>query len=106
MENRIRELRKKHHMSQIYLSIELEVSQETVSAYEKGKYYPSFQTLMKLSKIFNSSIDYIMGVSDVNEFSTTLSQEESILLNVYKKLEEVQKEKALAYMQGLYDSTN
>ena len=50
MENRIKELRKKYRMSQIHLSIELEVSQETVSAYEKGKYYPSFQTLLKLSK--------------------------------------------------------
>ena len=106
MENRIKELRKKHRMSQIYLSIELEVSQETVSAYEKGKYYPSFQTLLKLSKIFNSSIDYIMGLTDINDFSVTLSQEESILLNLYCKLEETQKEKALAYMQGLYDSKN
>lgn len=106
MENRIKELRKKHHMSQIHLSIELEVSQETVSAYEKGKYYPSFQTLLKLSKIFNSSVDYIMGLSDTNDFSVTLSQEENVLLSLYNKLEGVQKEKALAYMQGLFDSSD
>lgn len=106
MENRIKELRKKHRMSQIHLSIELEVSQETVSAYEKGKYYPSFQTLLKLSKIFNSSIDYIMGLSDVNDFSVTLSPKENVLLCLYNKLDEGQKEKALAYMQGLYDSNN
>ncbi|MBP3939685.1 MAG: helix-turn-helix transcriptional regulator [Clostridia bacterium] len=106
MENRIRELRKKYHMSQIHLSIELEVSQETVSAYEKGKYYPSFQTLLRLSKIFNASIDYIMGLSDEMGQNPHLSDSEYVLLNHYSRLNENQKEKALAYMQGLYDSQN
>ena len=104
MENRIRELRKKHRMSQIYLSIELEVSQETISAYEKGKYYPSFQSLLKLSRIFNSSIDYIMGLSEKNDFTPSLSTDDIILLNLYNKLTDSQKDKALAYMQGLSDS--
>ena len=106
MENRIRELRKKYHMSQIHLSIELEVSQETVSAYEKGKYYPSFQTLLRLSKIFNASIDYIMGLSDETGQNPHLSDSEYVLLKHYSRLNENQKEKALAYMQGLYDSQN
>ena len=106
MENRIRELRKKYHMSQIHLSIELEVSQETVSAYEKGKYYPSFQTPLRLSKIFNASIDYIMGLSDEMRQNPHLSDSEYVLLNHYSRLNENQKEKALAYMQGLYDSQN
>ena len=39
--NRIKKLRKEKNITQIRLSIELEVSQETISAYEKGKYYPS-----------------------------------------------------------------
>lgn len=104
MGNRIRELRKKNHMSQIHLSIELEVSQETVSAYEKGKYYPSFNTLLKLSEIFNSSVDYIMGLSDENTVSRTLSPQEALALSHFNKLSPIQKEKALAYMQGLYDS--
>lgn len=106
MGNRIKDLRKKHHMSQIHLSIELEVSQETISAYEKGKYYPSFQSLLKLSKIFNSSIDYIMGLTDINEHSTTLTQDESIIISLYNRMNEQQKGKALAYMQGLCDAQN
>lgn len=31
--NRIKQLRQLHHMTQIRLSVELEVSQETISAY-------------------------------------------------------------------------
>ena len=104
MENRIKELRKKHHMSQIRLSIELEVSQEAVSAYEKGKCYPAFQTLVKLSEIFNSSIEYIMGLSDENEKHTDLTERENILLGCFRKLNNVRQEKVLSYVQGMYDS--
>lgn len=104
MENRIKELRKKHHMSQIRLSIELEVSQEAVSAYENGKCYPAFQSLLKLSEIFNSSIDYIMGLTDTNTKPFDISENENALLNNFKKLDEIRQEKALSYIQGLYDS--
>lgn len=106
MGNRIKELRKKHRMSQIRLSIELEVSQEAVSAYENGKCYPSFQSLLKLSEIFNSSIDYIMGLSDKNISPSSISENERILLNDFKKLDELRQEKAISYVQGLYDSMN
>lgn len=106
MGNRIRELRKKNNMPQIYLSIELEVSQETISAYENGKYYPSFQSLLKLSKIFNASIDYIMGVCDNSDFKVQITSEENILLTQYKRLNTNNKEKALSYINGLFDSQN
>ena len=49
MTNKIKELREENHMTQVRLSIELEVSQETVSAYDRGKHYPSVAALIKLS---------------------------------------------------------
>lgn len=97
--NRIKELRKKHHMSQIRLSIELEVSQETVSAYEQEKHYPSFQTLVKMSKIFGASIDYIMGLSEENKVSDS-----SLVIDLYNRLNDRQKERAISYMEGLIDN--
>lgn len=105
MKNRIKELRQKNHMSQIRLSIELEVSQETVSAYENGKYYPSFEMLLKLSKIFNTSIDYLMGVSDRNVLSEDIKNDEVMLLNLIRRLTYREKELAEAYIRGLADST-
>lgn len=104
MANRIKELRKEQHMSQIHLSIELEVSQETISAYEKGKHYPSFQALVKLSEIFNTSIDYIMGLSDQKNGISDLSEEEINILRRYRLLNHSNREKTLSYMQGLFDS--
>ncbi|MCQ2461818.1 MAG: helix-turn-helix domain-containing protein [Clostridia bacterium] len=106
MENRIRQLRKKYHMSQIHLSIELEVSQETVSAYESGKHFPSFQSLVKLSEIFGCSIDYIMGLSDESSLSRRLSDDESRLLTSFSGLNEKSRAMALSYIQALTDMQN
>lgn len=101
--NRIKELREAKKMTQVRLSIELNVSQETVSAYEKEKYFPSYQTLMKLSEIFNTSVDYIMGLSDKRTIQKSAGERQDQLLVLFSELNEVNKEKALAYLQGMLD---
>lgn len=103
MKNRIRELRLEQKMTQIRLSIELEVSQETISAYEKGKYYPTFPMLMKLSEVLDTSIDYMMGLSEVRYPKLSMMPDDEHALTVYRHLNSRQKEKAIAYMQGLID---
>lgn len=91
-------------MTQIRLSIELEVSQETVSSYESGKYYPSFPVLIKLAKILNTGIDYMMGLSDVRYPQiSALSPETETMLSLYNRMEPHQREKVIAYAQGLLD---
>lgn len=101
--NRIRQLREEIGMTQVRLSIELEVAQETISAYENGKHYPSVQSLIKLMQIFNTGIDYIMGFSDVRFPVERLNNDEQLLLNYYKHLPEHKKELALAYLKGLIE---
>lgn len=51
------------NLSQLQFSIELEVTQETISAYEHSKHLPSVTALMKMSQLFGVSMDYIMGLS-------------------------------------------
>ena len=105
MENRIKSLREELHMTQVRLSIELEVSQETVSAYENQKHYPSFVQLVKLSRLFHASIDYIMGLSDVRT-PAAAAQDPALLrlLDLGARLGPRQRELALAYLQGLLDN--
>lgn len=101
-QNRIRQLRKKRHMTQVRLSIELNVSQETISGYESGKYTPSFATLERLSDLFGESIDYIMGRDDTcnNQVNAVTSDEKTVIL-AYQKLNQRKKDLVLAYLQGL-----
>lgn len=103
MPNRIQQLREEAHMTQVRLSIELGVSQETVSAYEKGKHYPSVAILLQLSAIFHASCDYILGLSDVRfpQNSHPLTHDAEKLLSGYNQLSETKQQLLLAYLDGL-----
>lgn len=105
-ENRIRELRLEKGITQIRLSIELEVTQETISAYENGKHLPSLPALIKMSDIFETSMDYIMKRTNyrVQVENSTLRPDEARLLSYYRMLGSLQKEKSMSYLQGLCDS--
>lgn len=105
MANRIRQLREEYRMTQVRLSIELEVSQETVSAYEKEKHYPSFSQLCRMSELFHVSIDYLMGLSDIRAPVKIMEDETlSRLIAVGKTLSKEQAELVLAYIQGMLDA--
>jgi len=89
-------------MTQIRLSIELGVCQETVSAYESGKHYPSFEILQRMSELFDAGIDYIMGRSDIRNVSAKpLSVQDENLLQSFRALDSQAKAKVEAYMEEL-----
>lgn len=64
MMNRIKELRKKNGLSQLDLARQLSVNQTTISQWERGTTSPAASNLSKLTKILNTSSDYLMGFSD------------------------------------------
>lgn len=106
MENRIRQLREEYHMTQVRLSIELGVSQETVSAYENQKHCPSFLQLQKMSAIFHASIDYIMGLSEVRSPAPPRETGDlSALIDLGRQLSPRQLELALSYIRGMLDTS-
>ena len=101
--NRICQLREEKKITQVRLSIELEVSQETISAYEMGKYYPSVKSLIKLRNIFNVNIDYILGLSDIKYDYISLDSlpnDELSLILAFRKLDTLGKEKLKSYIDG------
>lgn len=63
--NRIKLLREELGMTQKDLSIKLDLTEGSISLYEKEDRKPSLEVLVKLSEIFNCSIDYILGKSDI-----------------------------------------
>ena len=103
--NRIRQLRKEKNITQVRLSIELEVSQETISAYEKEKQFPSTNSLIRLRDIFGVSIDYILGLSDVRYnplLKSDLNEDELGILTLYRKMDASQRERAFSYLEGYF----
>lgn len=67
MYRRIRDLREDHDFTQNYVAKFLSCSQQAYSNYELGQRDIPTDILIKLSALYNVSIDYILGVSDIYE---------------------------------------
>ena len=59
--NRIKEFRQQAGMKQQELADVLSVKQTTVSGWEVGRREPDFESLKRMSDIFNCSIDELLG---------------------------------------------
>ena len=101
-------LRKEKGLSQISLSLKLNVSQKMISAYENGKSEPSIATLMQMADIFNTSVDYIIGYTNIQPIDKTvqmsLNEDECDLLGGYRELSAKQQNIALGVILGLLNS--
>lgn len=58
---RITQLRKQQNLSQDELAKKAEVSRTIIGNYERNANTPSIEVLIKLAKVFNVSVDYIIG---------------------------------------------
>ncbi len=65
--NRIKKLREENDITQEELAQKLEMSKGIISLYEKEIRKPSLEVLIKLSEIFDCSIDYLLGKTDVRK---------------------------------------
>ena len=65
MENRIRQLREKGGLTQETLAIELEITQQQLSKYERNIASIKVESLKKVAAYFNVTTDYLLGTSDV-----------------------------------------
>ena len=59
MKNRLEEIRKERGIKQEELASKLEVSRQTISSLEKGRYNPSILLAFKIAKYFGMSIEEI-----------------------------------------------
>lgn len=62
---RIKQLREEKGISQLEFAKKINLTQQSVSAYEKGIREPSLDILKTIADFFGVSTDYILGKSDV-----------------------------------------
>lgn len=60
----LKEIRKKKKYSQLKVALDLAISREALSHYENGKRSPDLDMLVKLSRYFGVSIDYLITGKD------------------------------------------
>lgn len=86
---RIRDLRIDHDMTKKELSEKLDISERTLTRYESGVCEPTISILIKLSLLFNVSIDYIAASKDELIIDDNGVKHE--LEDIYEKLDKILK---------------
>lgn len=90
---RLTELRVSKGYTQEELAELLKVSRSTIGMYEQGKREPNFEMQETMADFFNVNLDYLIGrSSDTNE---------KILIEIYRKSDQQQKEQLLQYARML-----
>ena len=69
--NRIKQLREENNWTQLDLSKKMDCAMSSIAMYENESRKPSMEVLLKLSEIFDCSIDYILGKSNIRNPENT-----------------------------------
>ena len=88
---RLKLLRDEKQISQQKLAEQIGTNQQNIHRYENGFYEPDIRTLKLLANCFNTSVDYLIGnteirnkVESVERFD--LNEQESCLIERYRNL--------------------
>lgn len=83
--NRIKFLREEFNYTQQDLADKLNSSKSVIGLYENEMRKPSMEILIKLSEIFNCSIDYLLGISDIRNPEDIKIEKELLSIGLSKK---------------------
>ena len=89
----LRSLRKQSGLTQSELGRRVGLSKAVVSKYENGMGYPTFDTLIRIARIFSVTTDYLLGVEsgnilDVSGLSDSQLEAVQRTVNEFKKVNE------------------
>ncbi|MDQ0272708.1 helix-turn-helix domain-containing protein [Cytobacillus purgationiresistens] len=86
---RLKEIRKQRGLTQDALAQKVNTKKTTISNYETGYSTPSNEMLVDLAKVLNTSVDYLLGISNTENHSSitniNLTAEEIKVFEEFKK---------------------
>lgn len=107
MKSRIKELRENRRLIQEILASELNITQQSLSKYERDITTIKIDILKRIAKYFNVTTDYLLGVSDVKrDLQGQMKMNKDIdeyydLIEVYKGLDKYDKEIVWSILQTI-----
>ena len=93
---RLKEIRELHGLSQQALADALGEVQSSVGAWESGRSFPRYKTLIQIADHFHVSLDYLAGRTDVRTVADparpdlNLSNHERMVIRRYRELSGVE----------------
>ena len=87
----LKALREERKVSQQKVADYIGTNQQNIHRYENGYYEPDIRTLILLADFFETSIDYLVGATDIRRKIEPISEhalnhEESTLINKFRSL--------------------
>ncbi|MCX4297236.1 MAG: helix-turn-helix transcriptional regulator [Lachnospiraceae bacterium] len=107
MESRIKELRENRRLIQAILASELNITQQSLSKYERDITTIKIDILKSIAEYFNVTTEYLLGVSDVKrDLQGQMKMNKDIdeyydLIEVYKGLDKYDKEMVWSILQAV-----
>lgn len=107
MESRIKELRENRRLIQAILASELNITQQSLSKYERDITTIKIDILKSIAEYFNVTTDYLLEVSDVKrDLQGQMKMNKDIdeyydLIEVYKGLDKYDKEMVWSILQAV-----
>ena len=96
---RIKELREQKGLLQKEIANLLGISQQAVARWENGQTEPDSETLAKLAEIFNCSVDYLLGRTNVRTPIETIAAHHDGEDWTEEELEEIERFKEFVKMK-------
>lgn len=101
-------LREEAGLSQQKLADQLGLTQQGIFSYETGAYEPDIATLKRLADFFNTSIDYLVGNTDIRRRiekteQYDLNDQERQIVDGYRALSAKAKKSFLLILSSLID---
>jgi transcriptional regulator with XRE-family HTH domain len=86
--DRLKDLRKSksNKYTQMQMANQLKILVRTYQMYEYGKREPSISNLIKMAEIFNVSVDYLLGLSDIKNIEAHVSEMKRVLKEGFDKM--------------------
>ena len=100
---RLKQLRQRHKLTQSELADILGLKPTAISNYESKRNEPSFDKLIALSQYFDVSCDYLLGISDADlpVGGEVLDKDIVDFFNLYQQLHKDSAQELKSYVQYL-----
>ena len=106
----LKQLRKKAGISQQALAEKIGVSQQSINKYENHNIEPDIETLIRLADFFNTSVDYLIGHTEIEHpiepvSPYDLNQAEAKIIDSYRIISTKQKHLVLMIVENLAEES-
>ena len=98
LSDRLRWLRNRYGYSQATIAEKLSLSRMAYTQYESGHREPGLDTLLRIAQVYNVSLDFLLGVSDLSRVPT-FSPQEKHLISQLDRLAEDQRQHVFRILQ-------